>query len=384
MNLLQVIPFFSPKFGGSFLSTCNLSMELTNRGHDVTILTTDFEFDEQYAKNIENRHLKVVPVHCIANIASFLISPSLKNWLNYYIKDFDVIHLHNFRSYQNNLVHKYARQYGIPYVLQARGSVMPFFEKINLKKIYDFAWGNKILRDASKVIALTQEEVNQYRKMGVIEDKITIIPNGINLYEYENLPEKGTFREKYKIENAEKLILYLGRIHEIKGLGLLIDSFSDLEKKHSDIKLAIVGPDDGYLPILKKQIEYLGIGPKILFTGPLYGYDKINAYVDCDVYVLPSSYEAFPNTVLEAFACGSPVIVTDRCGIADVIDNKAGLVVPYDKDYLRDAILHMLSEDKLRQNFSKNGKLLVGERFNWRIIVKQLELIYLDCLSAKD
>jgi glycosyltransferase involved in cell wall biosynthesis len=383
MKMLEVIPFFSPIFGGSFISTCNLSKEFAKRGHDVTILTTDFKFDEQFARSIEKEHINVVSVHCIANIGLFLISPSIGNWLNYHIREFDVIHIHNFRSYQNNFIHKYAMQYGIPYILQAHGSVMPFFEKIYLKKCYDLLWGYSILRDVSEVIASTKEEAKQLRKMGVIEDKITLVPNGINLSEYENLPEKGSFRKKYKIEKAEKLILYLGRLHKIKGIGLLIDSFSDLENKHSDIKLAIVGPDDGNLATLKKQIKYLGIDRKILLMGPLYGYDKISAYVDCDVYVLPSFYESFGNTVLEACACGAPVIVTDRCGTADIIDNRAGLVVPYDKDYLRDAILHMLSDEKLRQDFSKNGKLLVRERFNWEKIAEQIECLYFNCIRER-
>jgi glycosyltransferase involved in cell wall biosynthesis len=384
MKILHVISYFTPKRGGDVNVCYNISKFLARRGHDVTIITTDLEFDPSYVRSIEKEGVKVIAFSCVASCGLFLVTPSMGWWLKKNIHTYDVVHTHNFRSYQNNLVRYFAKKFNINYILQAHGSVLPIFQKQKLKQIYDLAWGTRILRDASNVIALTREEANQYRKMGVKEDKIKIVPNGIDLSEYEDLPERETFKKKYKIEAVDKLILYLGRLHRIKGIDLLVDSFSDLEKEHQDIKLLIVGPDEGHLPTIKDQIEYLRIGHKILFTGPLYGYEKMSAYVDADVYVLPSIYETFPISVLESWACGTPVIVTDRCGIADVIDNRAGLVVPYDKDQLRDAILHMLSGDKHMQDFSRNGKSLVRERFNWEIIAEQVERIYLNCISTKD
>ena len=87
--------------------------------------------------------------------------------------------------------------------------------------------------------------------------------------------------------------------------------------------------------------------------------------------------------MLEALACGTPVIVTDRCGIADVIDSQAGLVVPYDEKRLNNAILRMMSDEKMRQEFSEKGKLLVSEKFNWEKIAEVVESIYEGCVSSK-
>ena len=197
-----------------------------------------------------------------------------------------------------------------------------------------------------------------------------------DLSEFDNLPERGEFRTKYGLDANQKIILFLGRIHRIKGLDLLIKVFSDLAKFLDDVKLVIAGPDDGYLTSLKKLVADSEISEKVLFTGPLYGQEKLKAYVDADVYILPSFYETFPMTLLEAMACGTPVIVTDRCGIADVINGQAGLVVPYDKDQLRDALLHMLSDDQMRLRFGEKGKLLVREKFNWEKIAEQVEGVY--------
>jgi len=233
-----------------------------------------------------------------------------------------------------------------------------------------------VLKDASRVIAVTRTEAEQYKSMGVSEDKIEIIPLGIDLSVFDSLPERGEFRRKYGLGNDQRIILYLGRIHKIKGLDLLAKAFADLSQASNNIKLVIVGPDNGYLPSLKKLITDLEISDKVLLTGPLYGQEKLKAYVDADVYVLPSYYEIFSVTVLEACACGTPVIVTDRCGLADVISGQAGLVVPYDKEQLSNTILHMLSDDKMRRDFSEKGKLLVRQKFNCDKMAEQVERVY--------
>ena len=321
MKILHVIEFFAPSCGGSVSSTCNLSKELAKIGHEVTIITTDFKFDEEYIKSVEKEGVTVIPFHCVVNIGSFLISPCIKKWLKENIKNFNIIHMHNFRSYQNNAVYRYAKKNNIPYLLQARGSVLPFFEKQRLKKVYDLIWGYNILKNTSKVIALTKAEVEQYKKMGISEDKIVTIPNGLNLSLFDHLPEKGSFRDKYDITADTKIILYLGRLHKIKGIDLLIEAFSKVQKEVPLSKLVIVGPDEGCLQTLQKQVAALNVGRDILLTGPLYGKDKFAAYIDANVYVLSSIYEAFPNTVLEAWACGTPVIVTKGCCISDIVEN---------------------------------------------------------------
>jgi glycosyltransferase involved in cell wall biosynthesis len=376
LKILQVVPFFTPARGGSVIVPYHLSKELATKGHEITVITTDFEFDKDYANSLEEEGVNVVHLHCIANIGLFLFSPGMKKWLRNNIKKFDIIHMHNYRSYQNNVVYRFAKKFDVPYILQAHGSILPFFAKQRLKKLYDWVWGYKLLKYTSKVIALTTTESQQYKKMGVNEDKIEIVPNGINPSKYNNLPKRGEFRSKYSIGRDEKIILYLGRIHKIKGIDLLVQSFADLTMELDNVRLVIVGPDDGYLSTLIKIIKHSKIDDKVIFTGPLYETDKLEAYVDADVYVLPSMYETFPMTVLEACACGTPVIVTDRCGIADIVDGKVGYVVEFDKDQLGDAILELLGSDDLRAELGGKGKKLMKEEFGWDGIVRKVEKIY--------
>ena len=303
------------------------------------------------------------------------------------IKGYDIIHIHEHRQTLAIFASYFARKNNIPYVVQAHGSVLPFFQKEGLKNIFDKVFGFKILHNASCVFALTEVEKEQYLKMGVDEDKIEIVPLGINLDEYENLPDYGKFRSKFNIGENDKLILFVGRIHEIKGLGLLIDSFNDLINQHnenhsledissSSIKLAIVGPDDGYLVKLEDKIKEYSLEDNVIITGPLYKEEKQEALVDCDLFVMPSKYESFTTSGLEAMACSKPLVLTKNNHIHDWVDGNVGLACDDNKDSLREAIEKVLFDEDLSLIFARNGQKLIKEKYNWDIINDQILEIY--------
>lgn len=389
MNILQVIPYFVPAwdYGGPIPVAHNISKELAKRGHELTVYTTDtlsansrVGENEEVIDGIRVRRFRNLNNRLAARHHLFLPPSSIKA-LRDNLTDFDVIHLHEYWALWNVAVQHYARKYHIPYLVQAHGTLRPMMAKQNLKKLYNILCGYNLLRNASKVIALTQAEAEQYKRIGINEERIEIVPNGIDLSEYSNLPPKGGFRQKYGIGEDEKVILYLGRIHQGKGIDLLAEATASITKKLDAVKLVIVGPDDGYLPTLKKRITQLSIGNRLLITGPLYGGDKLTAYVDADVLVTPSFY-GFPVTFLEACACGLPIVTTRDRGELDWLDGQAGLVVPYDKDQLSSAITRILNDDETRLNFGEKGKSLVRERFNWPTIAKQVEQVYLSCLPS--
>jgi glycosyltransferase involved in cell wall biosynthesis len=145
----------------------------------------------------------------------------------------------------------------------------------------------------------------------------------------------------------------------------------------SDIKLVIAGPDDGSLSQIQQQIRELQIENDVLYTGPLYGKDKLEAYIDADVFVLPSRYEAFPNTILEAWACGTPVIATKNCCISDVIrDTEESAVIDCDPVQMKEKILDLLSNEEKRKKIGMKGKKLVQDNFEITKLVQKIEGIY--------
>lgn len=375
MRILQVIPRFNPILGGGVNVVYNISKELVKRGHQVTIATTKCNFDDNTSNEITKFGIEVLPFDYLFDLHLFIPSPSMDKWLQKNIRNFDIIHMHGARSYQNNLIHKYAKKYNVPYVLQPHGSIQRIIDIKLLKLMYDFIYGNTILFSSSRIIALHRLEVEQIKNRGVDEDQIDIIPNGVDLLEFSSLPPRGQFKNKYKINN-KKMILFLGRIHKIKGLNLLIKTFGDLINDFEDIVLVIAGPDDGFLKSVQKQVASTGLGSKIIFTGPLYGNEKLEAYVDSDVYVLPSIYETFPLTIMEACACGIPIVTTTRCGISDIVNNNVGYSVEYNNDQLREALMDILTDHNLRETFGEEGRRLVKDQFNWTKIADKLENTY--------
>ncbi|MFC1951686.1 glycosyltransferase [Chloroflexota bacterium] len=387
MKILQVVPYLFLSWAGgnpTLAVTYNLSKSLFDQGHQITIYTTDaLNKGRKLKYPTEPLNTHGVKVYEFKSMGSKLgerhriyISPAMIPVMAKQIATFDIIHLQEYRTFQNIIAHYYAKKHKIPYVLQAHGALPRIMTKHRLKQVYDTLWGYRLLKDAARVIAVTRREAEQYKSMGVSEDKIEMVPNGIYLSEFKNLPKRGEFRRKWGIKGSQKIVFYLARIHKIKGPDLLVKAFAALSEESNEAKLVIAGPDDGYLPTLKKLIKELNIEDKVLLTGPLYGRDRLEAYIDADVYVLPSSYEVFGITVLEACACGTPVILTDRCGVAEWIGNNAGYVVQYDKTQLRGAISEMLTNEELRMRFKEAGKKLIREQFSWPKIAEQIETVY--------
>ena len=383
MKILMITATFPPrKFGGITTVSYNLSKKLVERGHDVTVYTTDLgDHTNSRLKVYETENMDGIKIYYFKNFSNHLsykyrlflplkMISKLKNNLN----KFDIIHLHDFRSSLSIMVHYYAKKYEIPYILQAHGSVPYLSQKELMKTFFDKIWGHNLLQDATKLIALTNTEYKQYENMGVNKNKIEIIPNGINPNEYQNLPKKDQFKKKYDINFDDKIILYLGRLYNSKGIDLLITTFHELLKDIKNVKLIIVEPDDGNLNSLTKLVSNLRLTDKILFTGPLYGIKKLEAYIDANIFVTPS-FSGFPMTFLEACACETPIITTNNGDVLDWI-NEVGCVVDYDDKELKQAIMKMLTNEELRIKFGKNGKKLVQQEFNWDKISKKVEEIY--------
>lgn len=386
MNILHVAHFFYPCLSAGGVVNASYQIALNQvKDNNVHVYTSDsckqrlkFE-DGRYDVDVDG-----IKVDYFRNLSNrFKLATMLDTPLSAYfrirkdIKNHDIIHIHEHRQTLAILVSHYARKNNIPYIVQAHGSVLPFFQKEGLKNIFDKAFGFKILHNASCVFALTEVEKEQYIKMGVSEDKIEIVPLGINIEEYENLPEPGKFRSRFNIADGDKLILFVGRIHEIKGLDLLIDAFNLLIKDSSSpIKLAIVGPDDGYLDTLNERIAENNLESQVIITGPLYKREKHEALVDCDLFVMPSKYESFTTSGLEAMACGKPLVLTKNNHIHDWVDGNVGISCDDDEISLKEAMKKLLFDEDLSETFSLNGKKLIKEKYNWDMISEQILSIY--------
>jgi len=387
MKILQVCQSFPPCFasGGVARVVYEISKELAYQGNCMTVYTTD-GCAELTGNNKIPKDVDGIKVYYFKNLSKKLKSrfkitnPYYLFWIaRKDIKNFDVIHVHEHRTILAVIIHHYSKKYGIPYVIQSHGSV-GYYSKSLFKKLFDSLCGFNILSDANKAIALNETEFEEYSKMGVAPDKIEIIPNGVNLGDFSKLPQKGEFKRKFQIKDNEKIILYLGRLNKSKGIDILIKQFDKLKKNITNVKLVIVGPDDGYLSELKILTDELRLTDEILFTGPLYNSDKLEAYIDADVFVTPH-FSGFPITFLESCACGTPIITTNYGDKLEWI-NKVGYVVDYNGQYeLKDVMLNLLNNEKLIAKFGENGKIIVKEKFDWVLVTKIIEKTYISILK---
>lgn len=385
MHVLQVSPYFAPAyaFGGPVKVCYEISRELVKMGHSVTVYTSDANSLTSRMK-AGNREIDGINVYYFRNLSLFLakssnlfITPELFKKVASDIDSFDVIHLHEYTTIQNVVIHRFAKKRKVPYIFQAHGT-LPKIGRVARQRLFDIFFGRRLLRDTSRVVALNRWEAGQYVEAGVSKEKVVIIPSGIDLSEYVRLPAKGTFRRKFGISNEVRIVLFLGRINWIKGVDVLVEAFADVAMKLETVKLVIVGPDEGYLRKLRALISALHIEEKVLIIGPLYLKDKVEAYVDANVYVLPSRYETFPVGLLEAYACGKPVIGSKVGGLKDlVINGVTGLLVePEDRKQLADSILSLLNDDHRAEEMGLEGSLFVRENFGIEKSAQKLEQLY--------
>ncbi len=387
MRILQVIPYFYPAhaFGGPVKYAYQISQELANRDHEIVVYTSDLKDlhsrlprkDQQQVDTYQVHYFHTSPI-LLAKRLRLIITPKLPLALNKWISTFSLIHLHEYRTFQNIVTSLYATKREIPYILQAHGSLPRIMDKQFIKKVYDKYFGNRLLNSLSGAIALTRLEFNQYINRGVPSEKVSIVPNGIDLKEYETLPPQGTFKTRYNL-HKKRVILYLGRIHKIKGLDILVKAYAAYNcTEKDDTILVIAGPDDGYLFELRRLIQTLSLQDRVVITGPLYDQEKHEAFVDADLFILPSIYETFPSSVLEASACSLPIIASSVGSIPDIIsDSQTGLLFPSgDVQQLSDKMKKILSNPTLATQLGKNARKRVEALFSIEKIVDSLESVY--------
>jgi len=394
MKILIVSPSFMPAyaFGGVPRVAYDIGKQLAKRNHQVVVFTTDARdpysrmridkpvmLDEMAVYYFRNLSMKLV------RSTNLFLTPALFSAVKKSLSNFDIVHLHEFRTFQNVVVHYYAKRLKVPYILQVHGQIPFMGKKESLKKIYDLTVGYRLLQDASSLVALNQYESKQYKRMGVNKNEIVVVPNGIDLSRYERLPPSGAFKQKFGIDREKKIILFLGRIAYQKGVDILVKAYAYLvdNLKVSNSLLVLVGPDNGYLNEIRTLINILNLKDKVLITGRVSVQEKLSALNDADVLVLPSRYEAFPMTILEAFACGKPVVASRIGGLEEIIKKVGGILFePENIQQLSFILYNLLNNYDDSAKIALAGKNFVKENFSIQAVADKLERIYEETIEA--
>lgn len=392
MRILHIIPYFYPAwaYGGTCRAAWELARALVRKQQQVVVYTTDAQDAHSRAAPLFEV-VDGVEIHRVRNLSNYLawgrafVPLGFGRQLRAALSRADVAHLHEFRSYQNAVALPLMEKLDVPFVLTAQGGLPRIMGRHALKMLYDQIVGQRILRNAARLHALNEMEREQFIGLGVEPERVSILPNGVDLEQYRSLPPVNGFRARFGIPEGVPIVLFLARVNKIKGVEFLVSSFDLLCQVSPQAVLVIVGPDDGYLLEVKRQVQSLGIASRVCFTGYLDGNDKLQAYQAASVYVLPSAYEMFAITLLESLACGTPIIATDRCGLADFVrQNDLGSIVNYgDVGGLKNEITRILSRPQDVQRRAGYGRQYVLDHFGWDSIAENWLKVYKDCAAGR-
>jgi glycosyltransferase involved in cell wall biosynthesis len=378
MKVLNVCSNFDPMTGGGEAErTFQMNASLLASGVAAQVLTIDTALSM-------NRKAAFGPGGVIALpclFRRFYVPKVSPRQIGELVERFDIVHLIGHWTVLNALVYRAAVRANKPYVICPAGALSIFGRSKLLKRIYNFVIGDKIIRNASMCIAVTQEERAYFMSAGVPADRISVIPNGMSPADFLSFDVHG-LREKYAL-GERPFILFLGRLNTIKGPDLLLEAFSRLGGQFRDFDLVFVGPDGGMLDSLRAASRQNGVGGRVHFIGYLGGAEKSSAYHAAELLVIPSRHEAMSIVALEAGICGTPVLLTDQCGFNQLSDVEGGWIAPATAEGLQQRLEKILPDPDARRRAGQNIKSYVASNYGWDVVVESYRSLYSQLLSAK-
>ncbi len=351
-------------------------------GHGVSIYTTnqdgpvelDVPVDQQVFK--DGVKIRYFPIQ---HPRFWGFSIPLAQALRKTIRKYDIVHIHSLYLFHNMAAAHYCRKYNVPYLIRPHGTLDPFLYKRHRlrKSVTEFLFERRNIKYAAAIHFTTEEEKN-LAKPYIFQTPGIVVPHGLDLSEYESLPERGTFRTRYPEIDGKKIVLFFGRLNFKKGLDILVRAFARVTLKRNDVHLVLTGPDnERFGDKIRIWLSEQGILDRTTFTGMLLGEDKLAVLRDADIFVLPSYTENFGISVVEAMACGVPVVISDKVNIwHEVAAGRAGQVASCNSDRFAEMISDLLDNPETAKQMGKNGKALVIERFQWPKVAPAIEEAY--------
>lgn len=372
LRILHVVPTYFPatRYGGPIYSVHGLARAQAQMGDEVQVFTTNVNgagvSPVQLGKSVDLEGAKVTYFPCGAGRRIYR-SPAMGHALARLVPSFDVLHLHSVFLWPTLAASLVARRTGVPYVLAPRGMLVS--DLITKKsRLLKTAWirlfERSTIAHAAAVHVTSKVEAEEMSKLGLRPRHLAIVANGIDMPEHEvAAPLK---------EN--RYILCLGRLSWKKGIDRLICAMAHVP----NVELIVAGNDEeGLCSRLKMIAADVGVSDRVRFTGPVYGEAKWSLIQHAEIFALASHSENFGIAVLEAMACGIPVVVTPEVGLSEVILSVgAGRVVLGEPEAFGQAIRELVADAELRRACGANGRKAVEQNFSWEIIAQRIRAVY--------
>lgn len=387
MRILHVAPSFYPAWAYGGIPRCayELCRVLVANGDSVTVWTTDAcdaqhrlrepetTIDGIFVRRFRNLHNGLAYHRQLYLPLGIIKAP----WHD--LLEFDIVHIHSHRHLLEALVGAAATQRRIPYVFTGNGTVPPIERYVLVKRILDLLGADAVLEHAAACVAVSNAEIPDYCNAGVDERRIRVIPNGIRLDEFADLPPRGSFRRAYGLGDGP-LLVFVGKITPRKGVDVLLRALARLP---DDVQLVVAGNFMMPEQPIRAIVEELHLGDRVRFPGLLLGDVRNAAYVDADVVAYPSTDEIFGLVAAEALMCGTPVVVCDDSGCGEVVRAAGGgRQVPYgDAERLTEALQALLDDPAERQRCAESGRQWVAQHLSWDRIAEATRALYREVVS---
>lgn len=328
MKILNVIASLDPRGGGPIETTKQLSRILAKQGHRADIASLDPPSTRLPGTSGLRVHL-LGPSH-----SPYMFSPRALRWLYTNVANYDAVLVRGIWQFHSLAAWLAARKSKVPYFVFVHGMLDPYFKqtypaKHVKKELYWLAIEHHVLRDASAVLFTSMNERCVARKSFwpySISEKVVSYGTAMPPEETSDLLDR--FYQAFPHLEGKRILLFLGRIHPIKGCDILIRAFASVSAANENFHLVMAGPDQvGWGSELKELTERLEVSQRVTWTGMLTGDKKWGAFYASEAFIAPSHLESFGIAVTEALACGKPVLISNKVGIwREVAETGAGFV----------------------------------------------------------
>jgi glycosyltransferase involved in cell wall biosynthesis len=389
MRVLHICPYMHPTAGGPPVVVEKLSLLTPSEGWDASIITTSLYCDDdgrKLQKSLSQRlDVQVLP---ISGPSILKHAKGASAAIDRAVKTADVVHIHTLWHPLNTIARQSCQRYSRRYALMPHGMLAPYSlsQRSWAKKIYLAFAERKNLQDASRLIFTTsQEQIDAHRSLPWLAAG-DIVPLGADCpSDIDRDACIKVFRDLYPEISNRRCLLFLGRIHQKKGLERLLNLLADVIRVHPHVLLIVAGTGDPhYVEYIKHLVGSKGLERNVLFTGMIEGRAKYGALACAELFVLPSKQENFAIAVAEAMHMAVPVIISKKVDSWPLVQAaNAGFVIEEKQieSGFKRRIVELLNAPEQARHFGKCGQKFAREQLTWQRVSRDMARLYQVLLS---
>ena len=376
----------APALGGPDLTSYKLCTSLRRQGVEVDVLCTNLASKTTviqpttFERDIEGVHVTYLATRKLIPLGrrsfGLYYMPELGPMLQRIAGNYDVIHLQGYRDFVSLVGHRAAAAAGVPYVIHPRGTLPYQGHSLIAKTTFDRLIGRRMIDQAAALIAFSPREIDSFVELGADRSKIHVVHNGVDTADYDPRASGAAFRERYGIRE-HLVVLYFGRVHQIKGIDHLLRATAALSRAGFDVAAVVVGPDEGFGATLKRIAEQENFD-HFYMVPPVSGKGKQGVFGAADALVYAAAVEDFGVSAFEGVLSGVPTVVAAGTGCGQIVQRlDCGSLVPYgDVSALAGVLRGILEDPSGARARTLAARPRVAAQLDWNDIGAQVCRIY--------